>query len=828
MTFALILMNILLVSVQSPLPVATPSPTAAETKTSEPQERLTASPNKNPGRPKVELSPEKAQPIAIPMTEKSPVIDGNLDDEVWKQAAVLKNFYQIEPGDNIAPSKPTECLITYDEKFLYLAFRAIDDAGQVRANIAKRDAIFEDDNVRIVLDTFYDRRKAYILAFNPLGVQADGILTDGVSEDYSVDILMESKGALNNQGYTVEVAIPFKSLRYEAGKDKVWGVHVFRRIKRFNNELNSWMPIARERYGLLNQVGRITGLSGISAERTLELIPSLTLSETGQRRRTLTPAQLEASPFLLDPGRFVNRPIEADPGLTAKVGITPTITLDLAVNPDFAQVEADKTVVLVNQRFPIFFEEKRPFFLEGIDIFQTALSPVHTRTIIDPDVAAKITGRRGRNTFGVLVASDNAPGNFNEDERLEPQNFRFIDKNAYIAILRGRRDVGQQSSLGFIATHYSFIERHNTVGGVDGRFRINPSTVFNFQVLGTTSRRFFFDADVGSRVYRTGNALGYSFTYDKVGRNFSYTFNGEGRSTNYRADVGFTRRINTNSENLFLRYVSEPNPQAKLVSWRVTNYSNVNFDWQGRSQNWDNEVQLGWNFQRQTSLVVGFNRGYERVFEEEFGPKRTATRAGTFAGDDSERSIHRKELFMIAETIPRKEFSASLFLSRTWGAFDFDFGAEPRFQRVSPGALLNPNAPLDPGPGDALFIEGRLIFQPTEKLNASLNYTKSKLRRYDTGLLAFNENIYSVRSIYQFTRFVFTRARVDYSTLTGQVQSELLLGWTPNPGTSLYIGYNDDLNFNGFNPFTGQLEPGFQRNGRTFFIKMSYLIRRSF
>src|SRR5262249_27231326 len=153
--------------------------------------------------------------------------------------------------------------------------------------------------------------------------------------------------------------------------------------------------------------------------RTLELIPSLTVSETGKRAPALPPAPAGIlAP--LDPGRVVNQPIQLDPGLTMKFNLTPTITLDAALNPDFAQVEADQTVVTANQRFPIFFEEKRPFFFEGINLFQTPLQAVHTRTIVDPDYALKLTGRRGRNNFGFLFASDNAPGNFSEDERNDP------------------------------------------------------------------------------------------------------------------------------------------------------------------------------------------------------------------------------------------------------------------------------------------------------------------------------------------------------------------------------------------------------------------------
>src|SRR5437870_413330 len=221
--------------------------------------------------------------------------------------------------------------------------------------------------------------------------------------------------------------------------------------------MDSWVPVSRDISGTLTQEAHLTGLEGISTERTLEMIPSLTLSETGKRVNAFSAAQLTANPTLLDPGRMLNEPIKADLGLTMKYGITPTVTLDLAINPDFAQVEADQTVVLANQRFPIFFEEKRPFFLEGIDIFQTRLQAVHTRAIVDPDIAVKLSGKRGRNTFGILMASDNAPGNFTAEEKTDPVNARFVGKNAYIAILRLKRDIGEKdSSIGLLATSYNF------------------------------------------------------------------------------------------------------------------------------------------------------------------------------------------------------------------------------------------------------------------------------------------------------------------------------------------------------------------------------------
>ncbi len=779
----------------------------------------------------VVLPPEKASPVKLARFDSAPVIDGKLDDPVWKTAAVFKDFYQINPGDNIAPSKPTEVLVGYDARFLYIAFRAHDEAGKVRATVPKRDNIWADDYVGMFLDTFNDKRKAYALFFNPLGVQADGTITVGAGEDYSIDIVMESKGVVTEDGFTVEIAIPFKSLRYESGKGKLWGAHFFRRIKRFDNEMTSWMPFSRDISGDLNQAGHLTGLEDISTERTIEVIPSLTLSETGRRVRTLPTSAIVSNPNALDAGRFVNSPIELDPGISVKFGITPTVTLDFTANPDFAQVEADQTVVTANQRFPIFFPEKRPFFLEGIDIFQTPFLAVHTRTIIDPDFAVKLTGKTGRNTFGLLMASDNAPGNFSEEEINDPETFdrigKFVDKNAYIGVLRVKRDVGAESSLGFLATSYNFIEKHNQLAGIDGRFKVNPKTVFSFQTIGTTSRRFFRDQDLGDFLYRTGNGFAYTFNLSSFGRNFGYELGGTGRTADYRSDVGFVTRTDTNQQSLFLRYGSTPKAKARFISWHIHNFTHVNYDWRGRMQIAETEIFSNLNFSRETFIGFGYERAYERVFEEEFGFKRTLERQGTFFGPNSERSSHKHHFFLNGGTTPSKAFSIFASTIYRHGHLDFDFGAGPRFPRVSPAALADPDALLDPGPGNLLEMGLSVAYQPTDALRTTFDYTKSRLTRHDTGLTAFDDNIFSLRSTYQFTRFLFARARIDYTTLSSNARGQFLLGWAPNPGTSFYAGYNDDLNRNGFSPFTGRLEPGFRRNGRTFFIKMSYLFRHS-
>ena len=781
----------------------------------------------------------------MPLFAKPPVIDGKLDDDVWKNAVVLKDFYQVQPGDNIAPSKPTEVMLGYDARFIYVAFHCYDEPDKVRANIPKRDDIFNDDYVGILFDTFNDKRKAYEFDFNPLGVQADGIWTDGQGEDFSLDVVLESKGMVTTDGYTIEVAIPFKSIRYVGGKDTLWGVHFWRRIKRFNNELDMWMPLSRDISSWLVQAGHLTGFEGLSAERTLELIPSLTLSETGKRKPPITAAQIAQG------GRFVNEPIKFDLGLTGKYSLTPRVTLDFAINPDFAQVESDQLVVQANQRFPIFFAEKRPFFLEGIDIFNTQIAAVHTRAIIDPDYAVKLTGKVDRNTFGLLLASDNGPGNFSEDER-PTANPRLLDKNASVGILRLKRDIGKSDSfIGFLGTYRRFVDVYNELAGFDGRFRIDKQKTFSWQALGTHSRRPFFFPEEGKTLDRRENGFIYAIDYNQDGRHFGHEFSMVGRTRYYRADVGFNRRNNTNNPNWFIRYNSEPKPKARLISWRVYTDFSANFDWQGRSQNANDEMQIQFNLKRQSYVGVGTDKGYERVFESEFGPKRqpgsncVANNTCTFAGDDNERSSSNHGLYFFGGSTPSKKYNFNFFVNRRWGDFDFDFGAGPKFPRVSPTAIAATtaranglcvgnnqpavcNAPQDPGPGDFLHLDGSFTYQPTSALSATLSFTKERLRRYDTGLLAFDENIVSLRTTYQFSRFLFARGRVDFDSIASNYKGQFLLGYTPNPGTAFYVGYNDDLNRRGFNPFSGQLEPGFRRNGRTFFIKMSYLFRKSF
>jgi hypothetical protein len=344
--------------------------------------------------------------------------------------------------------------------------------------------------------------------------------------------------------------------------------------------------------------------------------------------------------------------------------------------------------------------------------------------------------------------------------------------------------------------------------------------------LGTVTRQNFYDPSINEDVYRTGGAVGYNLMLDYTARHFGYTIFGTGQTRDYRSEVGFIQRTNTNEAAAFFRISNDPKPNAKFVSWRIFGGNDFSYDFQGRSQNSSQNVNANLQFTKQTYLTMGFSQFYERLVEEEFGPKRSDTQAGAFFGGP-ERSAAGRSIWVNVETNPIKRFNAYAFVGHRQNVFDYDFGNGPKYPRVSPAALADPNAPLDPGPANTFDIQCGTEVKPVDALTMSLNYSRYRYRRIDTGKIVFVDNIYSYRTTYQFTRFVFARVRVDYDSLAANMRGQYLFGWTPSPGTSFYVGYDDNVNINGYNPFSSLREPGIRRNSRTFFIKTSYLFRRS-
>ena len=792
---------------------------------------------------KVTLPEEKKHAMSVPSITTSVMIDGHVDEEAWKTAAVFKDFYQTSPGYNIPASRRTEAYMMYDEHYLYVAFKCWDEKSGIHASIAKRDAVTAEDNVRLWLDTYNDQRRAYVLAFNPLGIQQDGIYTEGQGADFTPDIIMESKGTIEDWGWSVEAKIPFKSLRYTAGKGAFWGINLARNIDRLNDEMDQWLPDDRDVSGFLVKNGRITGLDNIKYEKTLELVPSVTFSETGER----------VSAQEVPGGRFVNHPIKPDVGLNLKYNFSPNVTLSAAINPDFAEIEADAPVVSANQRFPIYFQEKRPFFLEGKEIFDSPLIIFYSRNIVDPDLAVKLSGKTGKTTFGFLAASDNAPGNYNENDRTRNDQCKerlalgystrpcpldeFLDKNATFAAVRLKRDFGSNNNIAYFGTARIFPQNRNFVNSVDGVYKFNSATVMKYQVVETHSRKNFYNPDTDSNEYRNGDGLGYFWNLDYTKDTHGWYAEIFGRSSDFRADSGFTRRTNTNQAFFALRQSTKSKPKGKIIRLNLQEFARYTFDWHGRPQYGLAGIGVNWQMQKQLQFGVEAGDQFEKNYEEDgFGPRRDPITGlgGAFYGAPT-RYARQPYLSINVNKTFNKHLSSYGFLGSIYNQFDYDFGAGPRYPRVSPAAkLLGPNAPLDPGPGLQRDLQVGFTWKPIDQLTTSIDYTKSKLTRNDTRLVAYDTNIFTWRSTYQFTRFTYARVRIDYDTLSSRAASQFLVGWNPSPGTAFYAGYNDISNYNGFNPYTLDptgaplIESGLHRSSRTFFIRASYLFRKSF
>src|SRR5881396_2570613 len=343
--------------------------------------------------------------VRIPRVEAEAKIDGVLDEPVWGRAATLTGFSQYRPVDGRPAEDSTAVLVWYAPDAIYFGIRAFErHAGAVRATVADRDNIDKDDNVTILLDTFDDHRRALLFAVNPRGVQEDGVWSEGLEAgaaggggiperidaviDRNPDFVYDSKGRLTDWGYEVEVRVPFKSLRYQSADPQNWGVQVLRLVQHSGYE-NTWTPVFRASASFLVQAGRLTGLTALKRGLVVDLTPEFTSKVNG------TPAaagyDYRGTPEL---------------GGNLRWGITQNLGLSATAHPDFSQVEADVGQVTVNERFALFYPEKRPFFLEGLEQFDTPNRLIYTRQIAQPVAGAKLTGKVGGTAVAYLAAVD--------------------------------------------------------------------------------------------------------------------------------------------------------------------------------------------------------------------------------------------------------------------------------------------------------------------------------------------------------------------------------------------------------------------------------------
>ena len=526
-----------------------------------------------------------------------PTIDGQLDDAIWQRATRITEFVQRRPVEGAPATEDTEVWVAFDSTHLYFGMHAhYSNPGMVRANRVDRDsATFSDDTISVYLDTFLDQQRAFVFTLNGYGVQGDSLMGGGGGGggfrgggfggvplgDPSWNALYDSGGTLVDDGWTAEMAIPFKSLRYPSSDAHRWGFQIARSI-RGNDETVVWAPVSRDVSGFLPQMGLLDGLSSLSTSRNLEILPTVTAIQVGSLDTATGGFGEERQP---------------EGGVNVKYGLTPNLTLDFTYNPDFSQIESDRQQIEVNQRFPLFFPELRPFFLEGQEVFNIRgpVNLIHTRTIVDPRYGAKITGKVGKTTLGLLVANDEAPG------KVEDPADRAFGRSANTVIGRVRYDLYSESHIGAIVTDREFLDSYSRLAGVDGRFRLNPTTSADFMAI--TSRHRALDG-----VESSGQMFDLGLRHN--GRNLSYGISGYSVDPEFETEVGFVRRrdIRRASSNVSYRWW----PESWIVNWGPNlNYSrNWNFD--GVLEDEEAQLRLNVSFAKNISVNGGVRREMER------------------------------------------------------------------------------------------------------------------------------------------------------------------------------------------------------------------------
>ena len=557
----------------------------------------------------------------IGRTAAPPEIDGRLDDSVWETAAHITNFIQIAPIEGAPGSEDTEVWMAYDSEHLYFAFYAHYTRPEtMRINRADREEIRGDDRMSILFDPFLDQQRAYQFEVNGYGVQADSLVNAdgstgfsrssgsssasrgsgprrsggsgmsssgqfGIRGDDSWDALFDTAGRVVADGWTAEMRIPFKSLRYPSrgrGQGHRWGFQVTRVI-RDKSEAQSWSPISRGVAGQLTQFGVLEGMGDLSNSRNLELLPEV----TGFRVGSLDTGT----------GEYATDDPTGELGFGVKYGITPNLTADVTYNPDFSQIESDRPQIETNQRFALFYPEQRPFFLEGQEIFQTAtpLTLVHTRTIVDPRFGGKLTGKIGQATLGVVVADDEAAG------RLDDREHPLYGTTAQTFLGRARYDFYAESYLGAIMTAREFGADYNRVAGMDGRFRLGRTHRVSFLAAGSETR----DEALGSL---SGGVIEADFS--KQGRNVSYNVAHSRIDPGFLTDTGFLPRVNLQQTTGTASYRWWP--ESTLMTWGPSVTYLRLYDQGGVLQDEQLQGTASFSFRNNMAITGMVNRDLER------------------------------------------------------------------------------------------------------------------------------------------------------------------------------------------------------------------------
>jgi hypothetical protein len=752
-------------------------------------------------------SPNEAKiPLSkIPRVHHAPKLEDFLENHPREAELTVTDFRQNTPGDGTPATESTTAYLSYDDKNLYVVFVCHDEAGEVRAHLSKREASDQDDGVGLLLDTYRDFHRAYFFFSNPLGVQTDAIYTEGQGYDFSFDTLWDNAGRVTSDGYIVFFSIPFKSLRFSSAPEQTWGVALYRVILR-KGEYDYWPYVTQRVEGLTQQFAPVSGLENVSPGRNIQFIPYGLLADD----------HFLHQPSGGPPG-FVDK-FEHRAGLDAKFVAKDSLAFDVTLNPDFSQVESDDPQVTVNQRFAVFFPEKRPFFIENAGFFATPIDLFFSRRIADPQFGSRVTGKLGKWTLGALVIDDRRPG---QGFTSGPYNTRAVD-----GVVRVTREFGNQSYIGGFFSSRDFADTSNRVASFDARLKFSKNWVVDIQGVHTWTRQdlnagqncLSFASSNPTIASQQGNALWADASYS--GRHISFSTNYNDFSPNFCTEMGFVNRIDIRQNNANASYFWKPE-KSKIIDFGPAVSETVDWNHAGILQDWQAAVGFQVDFTKQTTLSISRGEAYE-LFDK-IGFRRHST-AILFA------------------TAPKKWLSFnSRFVSGT-------------------GEDYFPAAPLLPFLGNVKKMSAGFTLRPSSRFRFDETYLFYRLGTrsgstppgFKPGQNIFNNHLMRSKLNYQFTKELSLRLILDYNATiantslldlqtnlgsfdggpiapTKRFTTDVLLTYLLHPGTAVYLGYNngysDLLLHPAASPFvTAQGAPN-NSTSRLFFIKLSYLLR---
>jgi hypothetical protein len=702
-------------------------------------------------------------------------LDGRLDEPDWQRAIPIGSFRLMEVREGEAPSESTEVRVLLTGTHLWFGIRCANEgAGPVRASLSPRDQILEDDHISIHLDTYRDFHRAYIFGVNPHGVQLDGIL-DGEEPDFSWDAIWDAEAVLGPRGWTAEIAVPLRTLRFPAGGD-VWGLWFRRQITK-HDEVCSW-PLYRlaEAGDIMLQAGDLDGLAGLRGGGGLEAQPYA------------ASIRADARPLVAGGGtQDWEGETRTDAGADLRYGLTSTLTANLTVNPDYSQVEADALQIDVNQRFPLYFEEKRPFFLEGAETFGTFFRLVYTRRIADPALGGKLIGKLGRWRVGAIAVSDDGGAS---GEGVGARSSPDPTRSGFFTIGRAAYEIGENSRIGVLVTDHvaSAVSTgdllhvppdgpsgsRNTVVSAETKLRLAKPLFFYGQLATSHTRLDSLRTGLESPTRFSDYLSTLTLEYND-GTRFALAYH-DYLGADFRADAGFLERVDARvtaydanwtfrPENHWLRYV-EPASNGDVI--RTT---------RGELEEERLAGAIRWGFQKQTFVETRVAHVDERWLD----------------------TVYDRWRYILTAT------------NTLWRplALEFDMVLEDGifYADTDSASYL----------GWLESYELDATVRPSPRLTSEVTVARSRFTRARGG-----EEIYDVwqlgaKTTYQFTRRLFTRLYPQYDTFAEHFDADALLGYVLHPGSVLYLGVTGDFD---------QINGRRRATQRSLFLKVSYAFQR--